>query len=65
MLKDAKIDVQDAVDKARQDLPQNDNNFKEPTVSDVNISDLPILYVNLSGDYDLKKLKGICGCTER
>ncbi|RWY54192.1 efflux RND transporter permease subunit [Mucilaginibacter gilvus] len=56
-VKDAKIDVQDAVDKARQDLPQNDNNFKEPTVSDVNISDLPILYVNLSGDYDLKKLK--------
>jgi multidrug efflux pump len=56
-VKDAKIDVQDAVDKARQDLPQNDNNFKEPTVSDINVADLPILYVNLSGDYDLKKLK--------
>src|ERR1700712_3288317 len=56
-IKDAKIDVQDAVDKAKQDLPQNDNNFKEPTVSDVNISDLPILYINISGDYDLKRLK--------
>ncbi|MFD0794152.1 efflux RND transporter permease subunit [Mucilaginibacter litoreus] len=56
-VKDAKIDVQDAVDKARQDLPQNDNNFKEPTVSDINVADLPILYINLSGDYDLKKLK--------
>jgi multidrug efflux pump len=56
-IKDAKIDVQDAVDKAKQDLPQNDNNFKEPVVSDVNIADLPILYVNISGDYDLKRLK--------
>jgi multidrug efflux pump len=56
-IKDAKIDVQDAVDKAKQDLPQNDNNFKEPIVSDVNIADLPILYVNISGDYDLKRLK--------
>ncbi|WP_374950449.1 efflux RND transporter permease subunit [Mucilaginibacter sp.] len=56
-IKDAKIDVQDAVDKAKQDLPQNDNNFKEPTVSDVNIADLPILYINISGDYDLKRLK--------
>jgi multidrug efflux pump len=56
-VKDAKIDVQDAVDKAKQDLPQNDDNFKEPTVSDVNVADLPILYVNISGDYDLKKLK--------
>ncbi|RFZ94267.1 efflux RND transporter permease subunit [Mucilaginibacter conchicola] len=56
-VKDAKIDVQDAVDKARQDLPQNDQNFKEPQVSDINVADLPILYINLSGDYDLKKLK--------
>ncbi|UEG52421.1 efflux RND transporter permease subunit [Mucilaginibacter daejeonensis] len=55
--KDAKIDVQDAVDKAKQDLPQNDPNFKEPVISDINVADLPILYVNLSGDYDLKKLK--------
>jgi multidrug efflux pump len=56
-VKDAKIDVQDAIDKAKDDLPQNDNNFKEPTVSDINVADLPILYINLSGDYDLKKLK--------
>jgi multidrug efflux pump len=56
-VKDAKIDVQDAIDKAKDDLPQNDDNFKEPTVSDINVADLPILYINLSGDYDLKKLK--------
>ncbi|MGZ3872608.1 MAG: efflux RND transporter permease subunit [Mucilaginibacter sp.] len=56
-IKDAKIDVKDAVDKAKQDLPQNDNNLKESTITDINVADLPILYINISGDYDLKKLK--------
>ncbi|MDR6941530.1 efflux RND transporter permease subunit [Mucilaginibacter pocheonensis] len=55
--RDAKIDVKDAVDKAKQDLPQNDDNFKEPVISDINVADQPILYINISGDYDLKKLK--------
>src|SRR3954469_25074035 len=57
LIKDAKIDVKEAVDKAKQDLPQNDNNLKESTITDINVADLPILYVNISGDYDLKKLK--------
>jgi multidrug efflux pump len=56
-IKDAKQDVKDAVDKSKQDLPQNDNNLKESVISDINVADLPILYVNISGDYDLKKLK--------
>ncbi|TSD66837.1 efflux RND transporter permease subunit [Inquilinus sp. KBS0705] len=56
-IKDAKIDVKDAVDKAKQDLPQNDANLKESTISDINVADLPILYINISGDYDLKRLK--------
>ncbi|MBW4889838.1 efflux RND transporter permease subunit [Mucilaginibacter sp. HMF5004] len=56
-IKDAKQDVKDAVDKAKQDLPQNDANLKESTISDINVADLPILYVNISGNYDLKKLK--------
>ncbi|HVW94875.1 MAG TPA: efflux RND transporter permease subunit [Mucilaginibacter sp.] len=56
-IRDAKIDVKDAVDKARQDLPQNDDNLKESVISDINVADLPILYINVSGDYDLKKLK--------
>ncbi len=56
-INDAKDDVKEAVDKAKPDLPQNDNNLKEPTVSDINVADLPILYVNISGNYDLKKLK--------
>jgi multidrug efflux pump len=56
-IKDAKQDVKDAVDKAKQDLPQNDNNLKESVISDINVADLPILYINISGNYDLKKLK--------
>lgn len=56
-IKDAKQDVKDAVDKANPDLPQNDPNLKESTISDINVADLPILYINISGDYDLKKLK--------
>lgn len=57
LIKDAKVDVKEAVDKARPDLPQGDNNLKESTISDINVADLPILYVNISGDFDLKKLK--------
>src|ERR1700744_2824804 len=53
----AKEDVKDAVDKAKQDLPQNDNNLKESTISDIDVADQPILYINISGNYDLKKLK--------
>lgn len=51
----AKRDVKDAVDKARTDLPQNLPN--EPEVNDIDLSELPILYVNISGDYDLNLLK--------
>lgn len=47
--------VKDAIDKAKQDLP-NDLT-QEPTALEVNLSDQPIMYVNLSGDYDLVKLK--------
>lgn len=54
-IKDAKQRIKDAVDKAKQDLPTNLPN--EPNVLDINLSDLPILYLNISGDYDLKTLK--------
>lgn len=54
-INDAKQRVKDAVDKARQDLPSDLPN--EPNVQDINLSDLPIMYLNISGDYDLKSLK--------
>ena len=54
-IKEAKQRVKDAVDKAKTDLPSNLPS--QPDVIDINLSDLPILYLNLSGDFDLKKLK--------
>ncbi|MGX5690901.1 efflux RND transporter permease subunit [Arcticibacter tournemirensis] len=54
-IKDAKQRVKDAVDKAKVDLPSDLPD--EPEVMDINLSDLPIMYINISGDYDLKKLK--------
>jgi multidrug efflux pump subunit AcrB len=47
--------VKDAVDKAKQDLPTDLT--EEPTVMDINLSDLPIMAINLSGDYDPMRLK--------
>lgn len=47
--------VKDAVDKSKQDLP-NDLTT-DPTVLQVNVSDQPIMYVNVSGDYDVMRLK--------
>lgn len=54
-IKDAKQRIKDAVDKAKTDLP---NDLPEdPQVLDINLADLPIMYLNISGDYDLKTLK--------
>ena len=52
---DAKQRVKDAVDKARTDLP---NDLKqEPAITEINFSEIPILFINLSGDMELNKLK--------
>ena len=52
---DARQKVKDAVDKAKPELPNDLPN--PPQVIDINLSDIPILNVNLSGDFDLAKLK--------
>ena len=54
-VKEAKRDVQDAVDKAKQELPTDLE--QEPTVLEIDISEVPIMFVNLAGDYDLPTLK--------
>jgi multidrug efflux pump len=51
----AKQRVKDAVDKAKKDLP-NDLT-REPEVIDIDVSQMPIMNVHLSGDYPLDKLK--------
>jgi multidrug efflux pump len=47
--------VKDAVDKAKKDLPTDLT--EEPAVMEVSFSEQPIMYVNLSGDFDLPRLK--------
>ena len=47
--------VKDAVDKAKGDLP-NDLT-QEPRVMELNISDQPIMFVNISGNYSTVQLK--------
>lgn len=51
----AKQKVKDAVDKARTDLPKDLPN--DPNVLEVDFSEMPIMNINVSGDYDLNKLK--------
>ena len=51
----AKQDVKDGVDKAKQDLPKNLP--YQPEVKDIDLSELPIMSVNISGNYDLKRLR--------
>ncbi len=51
----AKQKVKDAVDKAKSDLPQDLT--QQPDVLDVAFSDFPIMFVNVSGNYEPLKLK--------
>ncbi len=54
-IEDAKRKVQEAVDKAKNDLPTDLPS--DPDIQEINFADLPIMYVNISGNYDLNKLK--------
>jgi multidrug efflux pump subunit AcrB len=51
----AKDKVKDAVDKAATDLPTDLTQL--PNVQEFAFSEMPIMYVNISGDYDGVKLK--------
>ncbi|MGA2405893.1 MAG: efflux RND transporter permease subunit [Bacteroidales bacterium] len=55
-IKDAKQKVKDAVDKTKKDLP-NDPSFVDPSVMEIDLSEIPIQYINLSGDIPLDRLK--------
>ncbi len=57
---DIKVDValqkvKDAVDKAKKDLPTDLT--QQPNVVEVSFSEQPIMFVNISGDFDRVKLK--------
>lgn len=51
----AKQKVKDAVDKAKTDLPTDLTS--QPDVQEFDFSQMPIMFVNVSGDYDGIKLK--------
>jgi multidrug efflux pump len=51
----AKQRVRDAVDKSKSDLPTDLPN--QPDIMDIDLSELPVMYLNISGNYDLDKLK--------
>ncbi|MEO8470736.1 MAG: efflux RND transporter permease subunit [Chryseolinea sp.] len=51
----AKQDVKDAVDRAKQDLPTDLEN--DPQVIDIDISEVPIMNINIAGDLSLEQLK--------
>src|SRR6201997_3574385 len=54
-VQDAKVKVKDAVDDARSDLPQELT--QEPMIKEIAFSEIPIMYINIAGNYDLKELK--------
>ncbi|MBV6655773.1 MAG: efflux RND transporter permease subunit, partial [Mameliella sp.] len=54
-LDDAVRKVKDAVDKAKSDLPSDLD--QDPTVLDINLSEIPIVTVNISGDYTNDELR--------
>ena len=54
-IKAALQDVKDAIDKAKSDLP--DDLTQDPTASDIDFTEFPIIYVNLSGDFTITELK--------
>ena len=51
----AKQRVRDAVDKAKGELPTDLP--AEPDIMDIDISAMPVMFLNISGDFDLVKLK--------
>jgi len=54
-IKKAVQDVKDGVDKVKGDLP--DDLPQDPMVMDLDFTEFPIVYINLSGDYSLTELK--------
>jgi multidrug efflux pump subunit AcrB len=54
-LSEAKQRVKDAVDKTKRDLPNDLSD--DPVVEEFDFSDIPIMNINLSGNYSLDNLK--------
>ena len=55
-LEEALQKVREKVDLAKPDLPSDVEN---PTISEINIAQFPIMQVNVAGDYSLERLKKV------
>ncbi len=55
VVEDAKQKVKDAVDKTKNDLPTD--LLADPNVMDIDLSEIPIMFINLSGNYPLDQIK--------
>ena len=57
------VDIEDALQKVREKVdlakPELPEDAEEPTVQEINLSEFPIMNVNLSGEYDEVILKEI------
>lgn len=49
-------DVREKVDLAKPELPED---AEEPTIQEINLSEFPIMQVNIAGEYGLNELKDI------
>lgn len=54
-ISDAKERVKSSIDKAKRDLPKDLT--QNPTATEINFSEFPVMNINLSGDFPLSKLK--------
>ena len=52
---ECKQKVKDGVDKAKRDLPTD--LLDDPTITEFDISEIPIMSINIAGDYSLDRLK--------
>lgn len=61
-IKEAKQDVKDAVDRAKSDLPTDLT--VDPMVLEIDVSEFPVMNINISGDYSVDELKSFAEILE-
>ena len=54
-ISEALTDIKDGIDKAKRELPTDLDD--DPVAQEIDVSEMPIMTINISGDYDLEKLK--------
>lgn len=55
-VEEALQEVKDAIDRAKSELPTDLD--QDPLANEIDFGEFPIMFINLSGEYSLKELKG-------